>query len=133
MMVNDRSKTRTMKIRLLRAFCFSLVLGLIAAVFLFVAQVPWSLFQAGGPIPFAFIWLPITGLSLFISIRWIRVASKSEGMVAALGFSCPIAILCCLLPMDHTLNFFAREMRIEACITVAGSLAFFLGLIEKDS
>ena len=76
----------------------------------------------GGPVPFGYAWIIITGAALVLTMFVIKPRTIVSAIACGLAFGTPIATLCWVLPtLDSQLDYF-NESRAEAVATIIFSI-----------
>jgi hypothetical protein len=108
----------------------SLLLGIFATIALFACYPVWELGQMGGPIPFTYLWLPVTSLFLLLAL----FLAKPQGVIAAvlcgLLFAIPVATCCWVWSVTDSLTsgYFGTEMRHDSIATLILSVILMLSV-----
>ena len=106
----------------------SLLLGILGMLALGCTPI-WMLGQMGGPVPFGYAWIIITGAALVLTMFVIKPRTIVSAIACGLAFGTPIATLCWVLPtLDSQLDYF-NESRAEAVATIIFSIILVVSIL----
>jgi hypothetical protein len=77
----------------------ALTLGAFGAIVLGALTLQYFAGQMAGPMPYAELWLLLTGPLLLVSLRVTRTRSVAAGIVCGVVFALPLAAVCAVFRM----------------------------------
>ena len=104
----------------------SLLLGIIGTLALGGCTPIWMLGQMGGPVPFGYVWIVVTGAALALAVFVLKPRTVIAAMMCGLSFSIPISAFCWVLPTFNSHLDYFKEMRSEAVATIIISIVVMI-------